>query len=125
AGGVTDFDVSDPAGKVIPSQLLEADRYADGGLKRVKLAFLAREIPALGHGVYHVVPRPVAGEPKSSVTDTNSGNLLENDYYRAWFDLGSGALTNLVVKAGSWQALSGPANVVAPEADNADFWALY
>ena len=125
AGGVLDFDVSDPSGKVIPSQLLEADRYADGGLKRVKLAFLAREIPALGHGVYHVAPRPATGQSKSSVTDTNRGNLLENDYYRAWVDLETGALTNLVVKAGNWQALSGPANVVAREADNGDFWELY
>ena len=41
------------------------------------------------------------------------------------FDLASGALTNLIVKLGNWEALAGPANVVAREPDNGDFWELY
>ena len=56
---------------------------------------------------------------------TNQDGLLENDYYRAGFDVSTGALTNLTVKAGDWQALSGLANVVACEPDRGDFWELY
>ncbi|HYV32061.1 MAG TPA: hypothetical protein VEO53_13280, partial [Candidatus Binatia bacterium] len=125
AAGVRDFDVSDPSGAVIPSQLLAADLYTDGALKRVKFAFVARGVPALGYSIYHLVPRQSAGQSKASALDTGGGNLLENDYYRASFDLATGALTNLVVKDGNWEALAGPANVVAREADNGDFWELY
>jgi alpha-mannosidase len=122
--GVKDFELSNPAGQIIPAQLLEVERYADNGLKRVKFAFVARDIPALGHSVFRVVPRHSAGGLKASVTDTNGGNMLENGFYRAGFDLGTGALTNLFVKAGGWQALKAPGNVVARETDKGDFWEL-
>lgn len=124
-GGVKDFDVIDPTGKVVPSQLTEVNHYKDGGFRRVKFAFVARDIPALGHSVYRVVARHESGTSKTSITDTNGGNVLENSFYRAGFDLGTGALTNLLVKAGDWQALKGPANVVAREKDAGDFWELY
>jgi hypothetical protein len=48
-GGVNDFELRDASGKVTPSQLLDADHYEDGGLRRVKFAFVAREIPAMGY----------------------------------------------------------------------------
>ncbi|MEP6664170.1 MAG: glycoside hydrolase family 38 C-terminal domain-containing protein, partial [Verrucomicrobiota bacterium] len=124
-GGVKDFDVIDPTGKIVPSQLTEANHYKDGGFRRVKFTFVARDIPALGHSVYRIVARQNGGTPKTSVTDTNGGNVLENSFYRAGFDLGTGALTNLLVKAGDWQALKSPANVVAREKDVGDFWELY
>jgi alpha-mannosidase len=113
--GITNISLADSAGKIIPAQLLEAERYRDGALKRVKVAFLARDVPALGHCVYHVVPQ--AALPHTSV--------LENEFYTLRFDTASGALTNLIVKAGDWELLAGPANVVAREQDNGDFWELY
>ena len=124
-GGVKDFDVIDPTGKFVPKQLTEANHYKDGGIRRVKFAFVARDIPALGHSVYRVVARQNGGTPKTSLSDTNGGNVLENSFYRAGFDPGTGALTNLLVKAGDWQALKSPANVVAREKDVGDFWELY
>jgi alpha-mannosidase len=124
-GGVHDFELHDASGKVTASQLLWAERYEDGGLRRVKFAFVARDIPALGHSVYHVVPLTTAGQSMNDRIATNQDGLLENDYYRAGFDVSTGALTNLTVKAGDWQALSGPANVVACESDKGDFWELY
>src|SRR5262249_6522311 len=36
-----------------------------------------------------------------------------------------GSLTSLQLKQDSWEALAGPANVVACEKDNGDFWELY
>jgi alpha-mannosidase len=51
--------------------------------------------------------------------------VLENNFYRLSFDLPSGALTQLVVKADEWQVLAGPANVIAREPDQGDFWELY
>jgi len=122
-GGVKGFDVIDPAGNITPSQVIETDPYQDGGERRIKFVFIAREVPAMGSAVYHVVPRQTAGASKLGVRE--NGNALENEFYRANFDLGTGALTNLTVKAGDWPALRGPANVVACEPDKGDFWELY
>jgi alpha-mannosidase len=124
-GGVNDFELRDASGKVTPSQLLDAEHYEDGGFRRIKFAFVARDIPAIGYAIYHVVPLPTAGASMRDRTATNQDGLLENDYYRAGFDVATGALTNLTVKAGDWPALHGPANVVACEPDKGDFWELY
>ena len=123
--GVKDFDLSDADGKTLPAQLMETERFADGGLKRVKFAFLAQDIPAMGHAIYHVLPRSTLGSPKSSVLDTNGESRVESAFYRADFDLVSGAMNSLYVKEDNWEALSGPANVVACETDKGDFWELY
>jgi alpha-mannosidase len=123
-GGVNDFELRDASGKLTPSQLLDAEHYEDGGFRRVKFAFVARGIPALGFSLYKVLPLPTAGESRRDLTVTNQNGLLDNDYYRAGFDVSTGALTNLIVKAGDWPALRGPANVVAVQPDKGDFWEL-
>jgi alpha-mannosidase len=53
---------------------------------------------------------------------------IENQFYRATFNLWTGAMTGLEVKStdGNWQVLGdGPGNVVANEQDGGDFWELY
>src|SRR6059058_5110936 len=61
AGGVTDVDVTGPGGETVPAQILEATHYADGGMKTARVAFVARDVPALGYGTYHVAPSRRAG----------------------------------------------------------------
>jgi alpha-mannosidase len=124
-GGINGFSVTDPDGLVIPAQLLAAERYQDGGLKRVKFAFVAREIPPLGYALYRVLPQGSTAAATSLAHEVKDGNSIENEFYRASFDPATGALTNLLVKAGDWQAVIGPANLVAREEDNGDFWELY
>jgi alpha-mannosidase len=124
-GGVNDFELRDASGKLTPSQLLDAERYEDGGLRRVKFAFVARDIPAVGFAVFHVVALATPGETTREATVTNQYGVVDNDYYHAAFDVTTGALTNLTVKTGDWPALRGPANVVACEPDKGDFWELY
>ena len=124
--GVTRVSVFDPSGNEIPAQIVEAETFRDGGLKRVKLAFVARDVPSIGHCVYHVRPGRgdvmVAAQPANTET-----NVIENEFYTLRFDLPTGALTNLLVKdkGGGWEALAGAANVVARERDRGDFWELY
>ena len=124
-GGVADFELLDAAGQAVPAQLLEAEHYEDGGLRRVKFAFVARAVPALGYSVYHVVSRKSAAEAKTTAVQTNGMVALENDNYEVKVDSTTGALASLRVKRGDWEALAGPANVVARETDNGDFWELY
>jgi alpha-mannosidase len=120
---------------VVPIQYLETERNGDGGIKRARIAFIARDVPALGYSVFRVVTRlggPSAGEAitgpvgRSSSTAHEDFGFIEDEFYRATFDLWTGAMTKLRVKSGDWEALGGgPANVVAREQDGGDFWELY
>ncbi len=55
-GGVAGVDVTGPGGQHEPVQILESTRYADGGLKTARVAFVARDVPAMGYATYHVAP---------------------------------------------------------------------
>ena len=102
--------------------------------------FIARDVPALGYALYEAVPekspRPAGSLPAAQYrtpsapanTEREDTGSIENEYYRASFDLWTGALTSLEVKSssGNWNALGKqPANVVAEEQDGGDFWELY
>ena len=50
---------------------------------------------------------------------------IENEFYRATFNLWTGEMTSLVLKENNWQVLAAPGNVVAREYDGGDFWELY
>jgi alpha-mannosidase len=117
-GGVLGLSLADETGQDVPAQVVESTRYADGGLKTAKVAFLARDIPSLGYRTYHLGTTATAG-----ATDI-SARPLENALVRATVDPATGAITGLWLKADGWEALSGP-GVVAREADHGDFWELY
>jgi alpha-mannosidase len=123
-GGIKDFEVRDATGANVPAQILETSRFSDGGLSRVKFIFVARGVPALGYSVYHVTPRKSPGEMKEAKEEPGH-NILENEFYKASVELKSGALTGLRLKAGDWEAVAAPANVVVCEKDPGDFWELY
>jgi alpha-mannosidase len=122
-GGIKSFDLVDASGKSLPTQMITKKLYEDGFLRQVKFAFIAHDVPALGYSVYHVIPRQTEG-PSQTGAVLSRGSELENEFYRATFDLTSGALTSLRVKQGGWEALAGAANVVAEETDQGDFWEL-
>ena len=54
--GVAGVVVTGPDGQTVPTQILESTRYADGGLKTARVAFIARDVPAMGYSTYHVSP---------------------------------------------------------------------
>jgi alpha-mannosidase len=91
-------------------------------IRHAKFAFIASDIPAMGYAVYHVVPGKVgdAATPKPE----EARDIIETTMYRARFDSHTGALTSLHMKPQNWETFSGPANVVAEEQDNGDFWEL-
>jgi alpha-mannosidase len=125
--GVSGVTVTRAGGESVPSQILQAAHYAHGGLKTARIAFIARDIPAMGYCTYHVAPTrgtASAAAPGSS-TSTSGGALLENGLYRVTLDPTSGAVTSLRVKPGDWEALAGRGNVVARQQDRGDLWELY
>jgi len=123
-GGVRGIEVLDPDGQAVPVQLLETQRYADEGLRRARIIFLARNVPSLGHCVYRVVPRHEVGTGPQ-VDGDGPDDSVENEHYRATFNLPTGEMTGLLAKSDGWQVLDGPANVVARQHDAGDLWELY
>ena len=119
---VAGLAVLDPEGREVVAQLVESSRYADGGLRTARVAFVARDVPALGHAVHRIVPRPDAGPPEAKDAE---GDSLENGLYRLAVDRSTGAMTGLRVKADGWEVLAGRGNVVAREVDKGDVWELY
>ena len=127
--GFSDADVMDlklvgPDGQPAAVQLLETQRHAGGGLLRAEVAFVARDVPAVGHSVYRLIllKSPAASGAAAAVPQQDA--VIENEHYRIALGPG-GEIASLLVKPERWNALSGPGNVVAREEDRGDFWELY
>ena len=126
--GVQSLTLTDAEHKPVPIQLMNALRNDDGGIRQARIAFIARDVPAMGYAVYHAAPG-TAGEQAAPASVHRSmhedSGSIENEFYRATFNLWTGEMTGLVLKENNWQVLSGPGNVVAREYDGGDFWELY
>jgi len=121
--GLRGIGVADDGGKDVPFQLEQATYYDDGGLKTARIAFLARDIPALGFRTFRVGGRDQA--VKSSVPVTSSGDTVETSHFRLTFDRATSAIKSLRVKPEDWEVFSGPAGIVARQQDRGDLWGLY
>lgn len=128
--GVRQVALFDPEGNPVPVQILSALRNEDGSIRQLRIAFLARNVPALGYAVYHAVPNvpgppdPITGS-QSRNTNRDDQGTIENEFYRATFNLWTGEMISLRLKESNWEALASPGNVVAREYDGGDFWELY
>jgi alpha-mannosidase len=113
----------DPDGQAVPVQIMREQRYGNGALLEAEIAFIAREVPALGHAVYRLLPaQPDDADVAAPGMPLTSG-ILENERFRVEVDPLTGAITSLT-DAGD-EVLSGPGNVVVQEEDRGDFWEPY
>ncbi|MGP0070264.1 MAG: alpha-mannosidase [Isosphaeraceae bacterium] len=120
-GGVMGVDVTGNGGQHEPVQILDSTQYGDGGLKTARVAFIARDVPAMGYATYHVAPSRDAAKTAPAAAE----GVLENDLYRLTLNRSTGAIAGLRVKSGDWEVLSGPGNVVSRQADRGDLWEPY
>jgi alpha-mannosidase len=121
--GIRDFKLVDAEGKSIPFQGVSAEHYDDGGFKQIRITFLAQNVPALGWATYHAIPLTTNPKPGEGTPET-ANRVFENEFYRVTIDPANGSITSLFDKVGQWEALSGPANVVARQEDKGDLWEL-
>jgi alpha-mannosidase len=143
-GGITQLKLHGPDGAETPVQLLDVTRFPDGGIRHATIVFIAHDVPPTGWATYYVVPQHTpsdvffvngeSGEPGAIRALTPGSTMhvdsssIENQFYRATFNLWTGAMTGLELKSqdGNWQALSDkPGNIVACEQDGGDSWELY
>ncbi len=118
---VRGVQIRTPDGDPVPCQLHDCLRREDGDLLQATVVFVAQDVPALGHVVYRVIPQAA----ETPVATVQEGAVLENALYRLQLDPATGAITQLTVKDGTWDVFAAPANVVAMEKDEGDFWELY
>jgi alpha-mannosidase len=125
-------NVVGPDGATVPVQVLATRCHDDGTWFQAELAFLARDVPAMGYSVYRVVPSQTDESPDANRLAAGlapRADVMENEHYRLALDPRTGAITSLLLKsvgaAGGWEALSAPANVVARQADRGDLWEPY
>ncbi len=120
---VVGLELRGPDGQPVPVQILRSETDGGGALIEAEIAFIASDVPALGHAIYRVMPldEPVA---ESASVPTSCG-VLENGLYRVEVDPATGAMTSVVVKDGDWDALSAPGNIVVREDDHGDLWEPY
>ncbi len=125
-GGVHEVQLTGPDGQNVPVQIVEATQYAGGGLKTARIAFIARDVPALGYSVYHAAPhRPARNSGFTQVGAAGAMTVMENELYRLILDGGTGVIQQVEAKADGWEALADRGNVVAREQDRGDLWELY
>jgi alpha-mannosidase len=122
---VRDLQLVGPDGQGVPVQILASRRHADGTLIQADIAFIAKNIPALGYTVFHAIPVKTPVPVPLSVQGPSQDGSLENEYYRMKVDPSTGALIGLLFKDDNWNVLKGPGNVVAREQDRGDLWELY
>lgn len=122
-GGIIDVQVLDPKNRIIPVEILEAERFGDGGLRNAKIIFIAREVPALGQAVFRVMP--LTSKSDTNASQESSDGILENEFYRAKLDLRTGAMTSLQLKSNNWEVLEKAGNAVVHQYDGGDLWELY
>jgi alpha-mannosidase len=126
------LQVLDSRGNIVPSDLLETERYSSGALRITKVLFVAKEVPAFGYEIYRIIPGPV-GPPSTGLATSHPLNLredkdegwLENEYYRIHFNLWNGNMTKLVDKRTGWNVISSEfpiGNTVVKEQDYGNFW---
>lgn len=121
---VRSIRVVGPGGEETPVQATATELFADGSLRRAKVVFVARDVPAMGHATYRVAPSadaPAVLTPPEPV----SGDTLENEFWRVTVDRRTGALLSVFDKELGAEMLSGPANVVARRPDHGDLWEPY
>ncbi len=126
APGVKSVAIVDSSGRAAPTQIVSAVRGADGGMREARVAFLARDVPAVGCAVFHGVGS-TDDEPSqlSTTLPADQPAALDNESCHVEFDRATGAMTRLEVKDGGWQAIRGAANVVSREDDQGDLWETY
>lgn len=121
AAEVNGVELFGPHGEHVPVQLLEAERTDNGSLISIKIAFIAREVPAFGHQVYRV------RFSNTSVPgyEQKVGGVLENEFYKVEVDLANGTITSIILKDLGWEAMAEAGNRVTMEEDHGDLWEPY
>jgi alpha-mannosidase len=95
-GGV---EVRDSSGTTLPSSIISRD----DSIHSVKIRFVAKNVPAMGYAVYHLLP--VTSTSSAGSTLKASAEEMENEFVSLKVDPKTGCITSLVDKRSGREAL--------------------
>ncbi len=79
--------VRDRTGRVVPSQVVKADKDAEGHLVVASLAFVAENVPGVGYDTYYLDFTPAPPAPAATALRFDQTNLtLENEHLQVRLD---------------------------------------
>jgi alpha-mannosidase len=126
--------VLDSMGNQVPSDLTMSERFMNGSIKRARVLFIARQVPAFGYEVYRITSTDQPAPHTDLVTSHPFGGQLrfeldhgwlENAFYKLEFDLWNGTITSLYDKTNQWEVLPEQlrmGNLIVKERDYGNFW---
>jgi alpha-mannosidase len=103
-------ELRDGAGRPVPALAEGARRREDGSLAEVTLTFLARDVPALGHRTYQVVPAEHEGLVSEWREVEGVAYVIENGRYVVTADPARGGTIGVADKDNGASILAGPGN---------------
>jgi alpha-mannosidase len=116
--GVASLGLVDSYGKPVPVQVVEAERYGDGGIKDAKIAFVARDVPALGYALYQTVPQRVGESTQADAKlMEDSTRKLDLENHTLTFDLGPYEIKTFKLETAARQASEGRIRLKASPAN--------
>ena len=125
---VFELSLTNSKGKEMPLQIVEEERYSNGGLKKVKIIFVAKKIPSMGYEVYHIISKQGKNFKTQVQAKKNSQQnvgIIENEFYAIKIDLWNGAITSIRDKKNNWEIIDKDnqiGNTVVKQLDRGDFW---
>ena len=94
------IEVRDSSGSALPSSVISRD----DSIHTVKIRFLAKNVPAMGYAVYHLVPVTAATSAGSTLKAAAEG--MENEFVSLRVDPKTGCITSLVEKRDGRETLA-------------------
>ena len=107
-GGVRDIGLVDPPGRRSRSNSSKLSITATAQSSGPGSRSWRSDVPALGYAVYHARPQRSAAAAQPEAKDDKPRDFIENEHYRATFNLDTGAITSLLDKSARWEVLAGP-----------------
>lgn len=101
--GVTGLGIQDDRGEPVPFLVEGIDRFPDGSIARLRLAFIARDVPAVGYRSFHAVPADSL--PADATWSRVDGNAIENESYAVEVDPDRGGAIVRLTERGSGKEL--------------------
>jgi alpha-mannosidase len=100
--------VKDRAGRVVPSQIVKAEKDPQGNIEVAELAFSVKDVPAVGYETYYL---DFSSEPAAAIQSDlridQSGLTLENEHLKVRLDPVNGGVSSLFDKRSGREMLDG------------------
>jgi alpha-mannosidase len=102
-----DVVVKDSSGRTLPSQIVKAEKDAQGNVIVANVAFRPKEVPSAGYDTYYVDFAPQAVSPATTDLHIDESKLMmENQHLRVRLDATTGGIVSLVHKASGREMLN-------------------